>query len=47
MCIYKRAVEWWRRRCEYVGEMELESGMTALSRRFRRQGMVNSELGDM
>jgi len=48
MCIYKRVVEWWRwRRCEYVGEMELGRGRRALSRWFRRQGMVNSELGDM
>jgi len=45
MCIYKRVVEWWRwRKCEYVGEMELGRGRRALSRWFRRQGMVNSEL---
>jgi len=29
--------------CEYVGEMEVGGGKRALSRRFRRQGMVNSE----
>jgi len=44
MCIYTRAEEWWRRRCEDVGEMELGRGERALSRWFRRQGMVNSEL---
>jgi len=39
--MYKRGVEWRRRRCECVGEMELGRGKRALSRWFRRQEMVN------